>query len=161
MKKSNLIVLEIVWWLIAFTLAFAVVYPITSQAEYVHILPNVLIVILTVTYLRYILTFKKLWFLKNRYLRIGWFIFNIYLFIYILNRLEVVSGAIDSFAVFDLFKHHNLTLVSEKQLIDYISVQYLSFSIASFVGIIGYNIRILASFWSRSKVKEENKIKFK
>lgn len=161
MKKSNLIVLEIVWWLIAFTLAFAVVYPITSQTEYVHILPNVLIVILTVTYLRYILTFKKLWFLKNRYLRIGWFIFNIYLFIYILNRLEVVSGAIDSFAVFDLFKHHNLTLVSEKQLIDYISVQHLSFSIASFVGILGYNIRILASFWSRSKVKEENKIKFK
>lgn len=160
MTKLNLIILELVWWIIAFALAFAVIYPITSQAEYVHTLPNVLIVVLTVTYIRYILTFKKLWFLKNKYLRIGWFIINIYFFIYILNRLEVVSGAIDSFAVFDLFKHHDLTLTSEKQLIDYISVQYLSFSIASFVGIVGYNIRLLASFWSRSKVKEENKIKF-
>jgi hypothetical protein len=160
LTKSNLIVLELIWWIIAFALAYAVIYPITSQAEYVHILPNMLNVVLSVTYIRYILTFRQLWFLKNRYLRIGWFFFNIYLFVYILNRLEFVTGAINSFAVFDLFKHHDLTLSSEKQLIDYISVQYSSFSIAAFVGIRGFNIRILGSFWSRSKVKEENKIKF-
>lgn len=155
MNNTYLYIQEFIWLLVSVLFAIGICYPVTLQAEYLHLLPNFLIVFLSLNYIRYIVTFKKLWFLKPKAVRVGWFIINIYLFIYLLNRLEVVLTAIDSVAVFEVFINHTLRISEEAELVEYIKKQYTIFTMASFLGIILFNIRLLVSFWSTSKVKKE------
>jgi hypothetical protein len=159
--KKLIFAQEVVWWLVSVVLAWAVVYPITSQADFNYAFPNFLIVVLSFNYLRYIITFTKLWFLKPKPVRIGWFLLNMYVFIFILNRLEVALVAVDSYAVYEIFSNHSLNPNNERNLLKYFESQYVLFSVASFLGIAGYNFRLLASFWSKSKVKKEQIITVK
>jgi hypothetical protein len=149
---------ETIWLIVSVLLAYAVCYPITSQAEFVPTLPNFLIVILSFTYIRYIVTFRSLWFLKTKNVRVGWFILNMFLFIFILNRLESMLTSVDSYAVFEIFHSHNLNLTEEKKLLNYFQMQYTLFTVASFLGIAGFNMRILMSFWSKSKVVKQESV---
>lgn len=160
-NHNHLYIQEALWLVVSVALAIGILYPVTSQTNYLHILPNFLVVVLAFNYLRYGVTFEKLWFLKTKAVRVGWFIINIYLFIYMLNRMELILTAIDSYAVFEVFTGHQLSLTEEKKLLDYIHVEYIVFSMAAFLGIIVYNFRILASFWRSGRVVKEEIISSK
>lgn len=151
--KRFVLVNEVIWLAFALLLAFAVCFPILYQADYAYFVYNALIICISFTYVRYIVTFKSLLFLKSKWIRVFWFIANILLFIFVLNRMENVVRWYDSFAFFEMFQNTALSVTQQKNIADYMFTEYVIFSIATFVGIVGYNMRMLASFWANSRVK--------
>lgn len=158
MKKAT-VINEIIWYLVAIVFAFAVCFPVLYQANYAYLPYNLIIVVVAFTYLRYILSFKSLRFLQAKWIRVFWFVLNLLLFLFILNRMEFMVRWYDSFAFFEMFQNKAMSITEQKELADYVYKEYVIFSIASFVGIIGFNLRILGSFWKSSRVKSEKVIK--
>lgn len=149
---------ELIWIVAALLVGLAICFPILYQAEYRYIGNNLLIALVSVTYIRYIITFKSLTFLKSKWTRFVWFAFNLILFIFVLNRLEYIVRWYDSFAFEMMFQNADLTVTQQKSLATYIFREYTILSIATFVSIIGYNIKILASFWSKARLKSVKKL---
>lgn len=148
----------IVWLLFAALASIAVQIPMLWHGEYHFILPNFLIVFLTIVSIRNSFEFYSILFHKNKWLRYALFVLNIFLFIYILNRLELVLGVIDSMAMDQLISSDSISLNEAVDLMKYINNEFLLFSIASFVGLAIYNIRILTSFWKKASIKREKKL---
>lgn len=149
---------NILWLLIALVAAFVFQIPMLLQGEYLYFWNNTLIIITSITYLRNTLDFDQIFYHSNKWLRYGIFVFNILLFMFILNRLEIVLGHIDSMAMHKLMQSETITLQGSVDLFQYIHKEYLIFSVGSFVGIVVYNIRILRSFWKKAKIKREKQL---
>ncbi|MGB1248228.1 MAG: hypothetical protein ACPG4Z_05040 [Chitinophagales bacterium] len=152
MKKSHKFLFELVWWLVAFVLAGGVLFPILSQAGYYHTLMTILVIIVSFTYVRYIIMFKTLFFLRPKWLRMMLLLGNIFLFIFILYWVEYILGTVDAFAIEDLIHNHDLGMMQQKDIMMYVKKLWMFFGVASFIGIIGFNIRLILSFWKKRRV---------
>lgn len=149
---------SIVWLIFAVIASFAVQTPMLWHGEYHFLLPNLLIVFVTITSIRNSFEFYSIPLHRNKWVRYALFVLNIFLFIYILNRLELVLGVIDSMAMNQLISSDSISLNESVELMKYINNEFLLFSVSSFIGIIIYNIRILTSFWKKAIVKREKKL---
>lgn len=149
---------NILWLLIALIAAFVFQIPMLFQGEYLYFWNNTLIILVSITYFRNALDFDQIFYHGNKWSRYGIFVFNILIFMFILNRLEIVLGHIDSMAMHKLMKSETITLQGSVDLFRYIHKEYLIFSVASFVGIVVYNFRILSSFWKKAKIKREKQL---
>ncbi len=149
---------NILWLFIALIAAFVFQIPMILQGKYLYFWNNTLIIITSIIYFRNALDFDQIFYHRSKWLRYGIFIFNILLFMFILNRLEIVLGHIDSMAMNKLMQSETITLQGSVDLFRYIHKEYLIFSVASFVGIVVYNIRILSSFWKKAKIKREKQL---
>ena len=149
---------NILWLLIALVAAFVFQIPMLLQGKYLFFWNNTLIIVTSITYLRNTLDFDQIFYHSNKWFRYGIFVFNILLFMFILNRLEILLGHIDSMAMHNLMLSDTISLQGSVDLFQYIHKEYLIFSVASFVGIVVYNIRILRSFWKRAKIKREKQL---
>ena len=146
------------WLVFAMIASIAVQTPMLWHGEYHFLLPNLLIVFVTITSIRNSFEFYIIGLHKNKWVRYALFVFNIFLFIYILNRLELILGVIDSMAMDQLITSDSISLNEAVDLMKYINTEFLLFSVSSFVGIIIYNIRILSSFWKKATIKRERKL---
>lgn len=147
------------WVVIAIIIALAFQLPMLWHGEYTFIIPNLLIIIVTILYFRNAFDFKSIKLHYSNWARYLIFSFNIFLFIFILNRVEVLLGHIDSMAINKLIiSKEYLSMNESSKLLNYINTEYFLFSISSFAAIAAYNIRILTSFWKRTKIKSERKI---
>lgn len=129
------------------------------HGDYTFLSYNILIVLITVLYFRNAFDFKNLKLHYNKWARYFLFCLNIFLFIFLLNRVEILLGHVDSMAIDKLIKSKEyLSMEESAKLLKYINTEYLFFTISSFTAIAVYNIRILTSFWKRTKIKRERKI---
>ena len=146
------------WLLIAIVVAIAVQIPMLWHGDYAFLLPNTMIVIISILALRNAIDFNEIGWHKNKWFRYFIFVLNIFLFIYLLNRLELLTGVIDSMDMSALIANQEMSLSESVDLFKYINKEYIILSIASFVAMFVYNIQILRSFWRKSKVKREKKL---
>lgn len=149
----------IIWVFVAIIAAVTVQIPMLWQGEYQFILPNSLVVFVTVLYLRNAFDFKHISLHQNKWIKYAIFVMNIFLFIYLLNRLELMMGIIDNMDMNKLIISDTIGFDSSVELFQYIHKEYLFFSIGSFVAIAIYNIKLLASFWKKAEIKRERQLK--
>lgn len=146
------------WLLIAVLVAVAIQFPMLWHGNYTFLFPNTLIIMITILSVRNTIEFEEVALHKNKWLRYFIFVLNIFLFIFILNRLELLTGIIDSMDMSALIESDSISLGESVELFKYINKEYTILSIASFVAMFVYNLKILRSFWKRSKVKRERKL---
>lgn len=133
--------------------------PMLWHGEYTFLPYNMLIILITILYLKNTFDFKNIKLHYNKWWRYGFFVFNIFLFIFLLNRVELLLGYIDSMSIDKLIlSKEYLNMNESSKLLKYINAEYLLFTISSFAAIAVYNIRILTSFWKRTKIKRERKL---
>lgn len=149
----------VIWVFVAIIVAVAVQIPMLWQGEYQFILPNSLIIFVTVLYLRNAFDFKLIGLHQNKWIKYAIFVMNIFLFIYLLNRLELMMGIIDNMDINKLIVSDTIGFNSSVELFQYINKEYLFFSVASFVAIALYNIKLLASFWKKAGIKRERQLR--
>lgn len=148
----------IIWFIVATLVSLAVQTPMIWHGEYYFLFSNLLIVFVAIVSLRNAFEFYSIGFHRNKWLRYCILVFNLFVFIYLINRLEIILGIIDGMDVEKLITSSSISFNETVDLLKYIKKEYLFFSMASFVGIIIYNLRLLASFWKNSQLKKEQRI---
>lgn len=160
-KKALLAIFEPLWLIVTAIFCGALLYPIFSQiwVKNRYLINWFVFWFIGLTYIRYIVTFKQLLFLKPKPVRWLWFIFNIFIIVFSISQLQHLISIQDSFSlyVYTDIKHH-LSVAAEGELLNYIKWLTLLGSVVLFVGVIGYNFMLLKSFWRRSKVQKETTI---
>lgn len=149
---------SLIWIFVALIASFAIQIPMLWQGDYALLYPNILIVFVSIMSIRNTFEFYSIGLHKNKWLRYFLLVINLFVFIYILNRLELLLGIIDSMDMKSLITSSTITFDESVELLRYINKEYLFFSVASFVGLIIYNIRILTSFWKKSTLKREQRL---
>jgi hypothetical protein len=149
---------NLTWLFIAIILALAIQVPMLWHGKYAFLFPNTLIVVVSVLALRNTLEFEQVAWHRSKWFRYIVFTGNIFLFLYLLNRLEALTGVIDSMRMSALIESDTISLSESVDLFKYINKEYIVITIASFVAMIVYNVKILRSFWKNSTVKRERKL---
>ena len=154
--KINYLIKEFLWLLIAFLVCAIVQFPIYQKIEYKFLLSNSLIIVASVLYIKSALDFKNLIYLKNKWIRIVFFVVNLFVFISIIPTLQNIIILFDSFTIMSFTdKFVLLSPPTESFLLKYIQNEYLLFSIVTIIGLIIVNILILKSFWNKNYFKKE------
>lgn len=149
---------NILWFSFALLVAIAVQIPMLIKGTYNFILPNTLTIVLAVLYIHLSFNFYKVKAHVNKWYRYFVFVSNVILFIYLLNRLEVVLNLIDSMDIYKILPDKYIELAETANLLAYIKSEYLLFSVMLFVMMIYYNITIIRSFYKRAQIVKETKL---
>ncbi len=156
MKLENIKLLLVLF--LSFIAAIAFQIPMIWYGSYSLLGLNFLVIFISIFYLYSILEFKNVFYHFIKRVKQVLFLFNVFLFIYIFNRLEFVLGIVDSMAIEKLVANFPKSPSEQIRLLQYINTEYLAFSIGALIMIIVYNSRILASFWSKSTLIRETKL---
>lgn len=141
---------EVVWWCLSFLLAFAVVYPYYPDliVKTPFLIPNIVMVIVTIQCLRHIFFFRQS-LLGNS----GWMIYFIPvivvpLVVYVIRHFNAMALFFDDTRWIHSFSY--LLSVSEKsKLAKYIKTQFTFMAVATVVSGAGLSIRFMVASWRR------------
>lgn len=140
---------EILWLIVAFIIAILIQLPIINEIEYKFIVANTLVIIISVFYFRMVLDFKNMFFLRKKWIKYFLFATNLFLFVFIVTRIQKVLLLFDLFSVSTFSEISNsLSNETEMFLLNYIQKEYLFFSLFSLLVIVVLNSKIIASFWN-------------
>jgi hypothetical protein len=141
---------EILWLIIAFLIALLVQYKITSVIDYNYFIANTLVIVVSIYYLKMAASFKDVFFVKLKWVKYFVFAANLFLFVFIVTRIQKVIALYDVFSVTAYSnKFVLLDPTRESNLLHYIQKEYLFFSIFALVSIVVLNIKIITSFWKK------------
>lgn len=141
---------EIIWVLIALIVAAIVQFKIVQTIDYKFLISNTLVIFISVYYLRAIVDFKNMFFIKNKWLKYFMFAFNLFLFVFLVTRMQKLVVIYDSFTI--TAYANSFVLLStdvEAKTIEYIHKEFLFFGIFSLVSIVFFNIKTITSFWKK------------
>lgn len=144
------IIREILWGVVAIVLSGIILFPIVSKIDYIYIVSNFIILFLAIFYFRAVLDFKRMFFVSSKTLRYVLFASNLFLFVYVVTRIQKVLVLFDVYSITAYAKSYvDLSLKEETKLIHYINQEYLLASISLLVLIVVLNAKILMSFWRK------------
>lgn len=144
------IIREILWGVVAIVLSGIILFPIVSKIDYIYIVSNFIILFLAIFYFRAVLDFKRMFFVSSKALRYVLFASNLFLFVYVVTRIQKVLILFDVYSITAYAKSYvDLSLKEETKLIHYINQEYLLASISLLVLILVLNMKILRSFWKK------------
>lgn len=144
------IIREILWGVVAIVLSGIILFPIVSKIDYIYIVSNFIILFLAIFYFRATLDFKRMFFVSSKALRYVLFASNLFLFVYVVTRIQKVLILFDVYSITAYAKSYvDLSLKEETKLIHYINQEYLLASISLLVLILVLNMKILRSFWKK------------
>lgn len=144
------IIREILWGVVAIVLSGIILFPIVSKIDYIYIVSNFIILFLAIFYFRATLDFKRMFFVSSKTLRYVLFASNLFLFVYVVTRIQKVLILFDVYSITAYAKSYvDLSLKEETKLIHYINQEYLLASISLLVLILVLNMKILRSFWKK------------
>jgi hypothetical protein len=87
-KTQYQIIIEVIWLLIIGCACFAILYPILSKGEYKFTLINVFFIGISTLYARFIVLYKDIALLQNKWVRIFIFLINFHFMIWSAIRLQ-------------------------------------------------------------------------
>lgn len=139
---------ELLWILVSLIIAFLVQYVIISNIEYKYIISNTTIVFVAMYYTHIAMDLKNMFFINQKWTKYFLFAFNLFLFVFIVTRLQKIIVLYDNFSITTYSNSIRiLDTAKEAFLIDYIHSQFLFFSIFCLVVIFVLNMKIIRSFW--------------
>lgn len=141
---------EILWIIISLVLSLLVQYPILRVIEYKFFAANTLVIFISIYYLRMAADMKNMFFVKNKWFRYLFFSFNLFLFVFIITRVQKLVILFDVFSITAFAE--NVVILSplkESNIMNYINNEFLFFGVFSLVAITVLNVKILVSFWKK------------
>ncbi len=148
------IIQETIGWLITVAIAIATLCPVTQKINYNFLFENGLFIAAAGTYLRYFLFYNSIPFLQPNWVRFVVFTANLVLWVYMLNRYEMMLQIHDDY-VLEEFGSMIMPLNNDEQksLLDYL---YKLISFSGFVALLAtalFNLRLIGAYWRVAKVR--------
>jgi len=146
---------ELLWVLVAVLLSIIVLMPIVKEINYKYLYLNVFIILLSVFYVKTILEFHTSIFFDNKWVKLFSFSFNLFLLVFLVAKVQQNLVLFDSFTI---STYSNTVSImdptKESDLIKYINTEFLFFGILTIVGLLGLNIKLVKSLWSKLTIKD-------
>lgn len=135
--------------------------PILIQGDYKFLWKNILMISLTVWYMRYVLSFHNLEYFKNKWFRLFVFLINFHFFILTVNTIQDIVPLWESQNIFAYMNTltNELNLSQRNTLLNYIRNEVLITGISSAIVLIFLNIRILISFFASNRLRKKEMLK--
>ena len=146
---------ELLWVLVAVLLSIIVLMPIVKEINYKYLYLNVFIILLSVFYVKTILEFHTYTFFDNSWVKLFSFSFNLFLLVFLVAKVQQNLVLFDSFTITTYTK--SVAIINpnkEGDLIKYINTEFLFFGILTIVGLLGLNIKLVKSLWSKLTIKD-------
>lgn len=145
---------ELVWWVITAVVCIAVLKPVTEKINYDYLIENAFFIVAGITTIRYFLFFNSLFFLKNKWVRFVFFTMNFVLWVYVLNRYEMLLQTIDYFDIgYFGMPLKPLTTHEHTTLLQYLYKEILLSGLCALLGFMLLNLRFVGSYWRVAKVR--------
>lgn len=148
MNKEQLLSLrmELVWWVFTAVVAFAVLFPIMKSVdEYPFLFPNILFIVVFITFARYFFLLKHTFLANRQVLKVIIFFLCLPLFSYLVNELTSVRTFLDEQGIETLVK--NLEYEKHWSFANYVKTEMYFFGSASLVVTALLPFRLLLSVW--------------
>jgi hypothetical protein len=154
-KTQYQIIIEVIWLLIIGCACFAILYPIVSKGEYKFTFINVFFIGISILYARFIVLYKDIALLQNKWVRIFIFLINFHFMIWSAIRLQDMIPIWEGQSIFGyMYQLYNeMALVNRNWLLNYVRNEILLFGIATIVMSILLNMRILVSFFRKNSIR--------
>ena len=145
-QQSLTIQMELLWWVITAVILFAVLFPIVNKIDdYPFLIPNILFIIIFITFTRYIFLLKHTFLAQRQTLKIVIFFLCLPLTWYIILNLQSIQGFIDNHGIDSLV--NNLPYKEHWSYTNYIKTEMYFFGAGSLVVAILLPLRLLLSIW--------------
>ena len=145
-EQSLTLRMELVWWIITAVIAFAVLFPIMKNVdEYPFLFPNLLFIIVFITFARYIFLLKHTFLANRQILKVVIFFLCLPLFAYLVNELTSVRTFLDEQGIEILVE--KLTYDDHWGFTNYVKTEMYFFGAASLVVTALLPLRLLLSVW--------------
>ena len=143
-KKS---VLELVWWLATGVILLLFLLPILTYVgdRYPFYLPNVILIIIFITFTRYIFLLKHTFVAHRRWLKLILIFLPIPLFFFTMDTLYNFQDFIDRGIHINMLSHLGPDLAMD--IAKYIKYQYIFFGAGSIIVIFLLPVRMIVSIW--------------
>ena len=145
-EQSLSLRMELVWWILTAVVAFAVLFPIMKSVdEYPFLIPNILFIVVFITFTRYIFLLKHTFLANRQILKVIIFFLCLPLFSYLVNELTSVRTFLDEQGIETLVK--NLEYENHWSFANYVKTEMYFFGAASLVVTALLPFRLLLSIW--------------
>ena len=145
-QKSLEIRMEILWWVFTAIVVVAVMFPIINNVDdYPFLIPNIIFIIVFITFARYFFLLKHTFLARRQTLKILIFFLCIPLVFYLVQEINAVRGYLDENGIDDLVK--NLQYEDHWSFTSYIKTQMNFFGAASVIVAVLLPLRSLLSVW--------------
>lgn len=153
-NKGLVILQEIIWLLIAFSVAAFAVFPLYSKLDYIFLIENFVFAASAVLLFRLVFFFKSVLWLKSKWVRFLLFAFCVNYFVFIINTETKFLYAHQSFLISDLGKPKTeLSLTQTEQLFRYFYTEIHLIVVTCLALIVLFIIRLITSYWSLAKTR--------
>jgi hypothetical protein len=140
---------ELIWLSIEVLLAAALMYPIFRLVHYSQLWLNGLFLIVGFSYFRYAINLKKVYVLRNKWVRAVLLLFNINFFVFTLRQEQNFMTIYDSFTIDDLGKavHPPLSMEQADQLFRYFFTE-INFAVVLCAGMTALlSVLFIIAYW--------------
>lgn len=154
-QRKLSLTLELVFWVLTAIIAFGVLYQVFSNFNnFPFLLENILVIVVFVTYTRYLFLWKHTLFSRSNIVRTLILLSAIPLVFYMIQSLNGFQAHLDDYgynAFMDSLKTP-LSIDRKTSLLKYIRSEFVFFSTGAIIVAILLPIRMVISFW-RTKNK--------
>ncbi len=145
-EQSLSLRMELVWWIFTAVVVFAILFPIIKNVDdYPFLLPNILFIVVFITFARYIFLLKHTFLANRQILKVIIFFLCLPLFSYLVNELTSVRSYLDEQGIDTLVK--NLSYENHWSFANYVKTEMYFFGAASLVVTALLPLRLLLSVW--------------
>ena len=144
---NNKLTLELVWWAATAILVLLFMLPIINfiGEKYEFYTPNIFLIVMFVTFTRYIFLLKHTLIAKNKWFKLILIFLPIPLFLYALNSLFDFQDFIDQGGHIEMLSH--LLPDTAMDVSKYIRYQFIFFGTGAIMVIFMMPIRMIVSIW--------------
>lgn len=144
---------ELLWWLFTFIFVAVVLFPIQGyiKPEYQSI--NILFIVLTVTYFRYILFLDSVPYLGSTWAKIALFIINALIFFQFLRAIQGFLDVMDTHTLSAFLTEEYMFAHADEveDVFQYFKQEYIIFATSCQMLLVILNVRMVYSVWSSGK----------
>jgi len=152
--RENILILvkELLWWSITAMVTYAMLYPVISRIYYLYTPIHAAFIFITLTYFRWSVTFRSLFFLRPSWIRFLLFTGNLVLFVYLMQYEQTLIGKLDNYFMED-FGFPKVIMYDDikKEIFKHLSIGILLFGTGSLVMISAFQMRLIISYWQYYK----------
>jgi hypothetical protein len=154
------IIKEIIWWIVSALAVYIAVTPYFHQIDFKHLYFNVLIIMITIHFFRYIMFFRQNIILSFKWSRFFGFGLLLLLAIYIARTAQVVLISLEDVDL-DSISHHvyiknHFTSTEAYRICSYLKNEILILSVAAFTMTMGLLARIVYSHFGFGTERMKN-----
>ena len=144
---------ELLWWLFTIVFVITVLFPIQGYIKPEYQGVNILFIVLSVTYFRYILFLDTVPYLRSTWAKVALFIINALVFFQFLRAIQGFLDVMDSHTLSAFLTEEYMFAHADEvdRVFMYFKREYILFATTCQMLLAILNVRMLYSVWSSGK----------